>query len=67
MRIHMAALAELADQLDDALPTDKTPTDTLEVPKLSEKSFRRVVEGNYTIEKLVRPFHQNSTNFSKKT
>ena len=60
MRIHMAALVELADQLDNAqLNTqllDELPTGLLEVPKLSEESFRRVVEGDYTMKEARKTF-----------
>ena len=60
MRIHMAALVELANQLDNAqLNTqllDELPTGLLEVPKLSEESFRRVVEGDYTMKEARKAF-----------
>lgn len=53
MRIHMSELEALAAEIDQALTKESEP---LKIPDLSEDSFRRLVEGDYTIEEAKKVF-----------
>ena len=46
----MAELVELVKQEEHRQLLEELPTGLVEVPNLSERSFRRLVEGNYTME-----------------
>jgi len=53
MRIHMSELEALATDIDQALTDERSPID---IPDLSEESFRRLVEGNYTMTEARKVF-----------
>jgi hypothetical protein len=72
MRIHMAELVELVKQEEHRQLLEELPTGLLEVPNLSEESFRRLVEGDYTMEearKALPPYFHDflETNLRSKS
>jgi RNase H-like domain found in reverse transcriptase/Reverse transcriptase (RNA-dependent DNA polymerase)/Integrase zinc binding domain/Chromo (CHRromatin Organisation MOdifier) domain len=50
MRIHMAELVKLVEQEERRLLMEELPSGTVEIPDLTEESFRRLVGGEYTME-----------------
>jgi hypothetical protein len=56
MRLHMAELVEMVNQEENKQSLDALPTGLLEMPQLTEESFRRIVEGDYTLEEAERVF-----------
>ena len=70
MRIYMAELVELVKQEEHRQLLEELPTGLIEVPNLSEESFRRLVEGNYTIEearKALPPYFYDFLETNLKT
>lgn len=53
MRIHMSELEALAADVDKALADESA---LIEIPDLSEESFRRLVEGDYTMTEAKKVF-----------
>jgi hypothetical protein len=56
MRIHMTELEEICHQADNLDALHELPTGLVELPDLTEESFRRLVEGDYTIQEAERVF-----------
>ena len=62
IRIYIAKLVELVKQEEHQQLLKELPIGLIKVPNLSEKSFRQLVEGNYTIEearKALPPYFYN--------
>jgi hypothetical protein len=62
MRIHMSKLIELADIVDEHLPPENQ---LLPIPDISEESFRRLVEGEYTLQEATKVFPSYFHDFLK--
>ena len=56
MRIHIAELIKLVKQEEQKQLINKLPTRLVKILDLTEKSFCRLVNGNYTIEKAYKVF-----------
>ena len=54
MRIHMTELVDLVSQEETRQLFGQLPMAPIEIPNLSEESFRRLVEGDYTIEEACK-------------
>ena len=63
MRLHMSELMQVIDEAINIDLLDELPTGLLELPQLSEESFRRLVEGEYTIEEAEKVFPTYFHNF----
>ena len=63
MKIHMAELIELAKQEEQRQQMEELPTGLVEIPNLTEKSFRRLAEGDYTIEEARKVLPEYLHNF----
>ena len=62
MRIHIAKLIKLVKQKEHQQLLKELPIGLIEVLNLLKRSFRRLVEGNYTIEeahKVLPPYFYN--------
>ena len=65
IKIHIAELVKLAKQKKHWQLLKKLPIGLIEVLNLSEKSFRRLVEGNYIIEEARKALPLYFHNFLK--
>ena len=58
MRVHMAELVELVKQEEQRQENvqhfEELPTGLIEIPNLAEESFRRLVDGDYTMEEACK-------------
>lgn len=63
MRIHMLELEKLVDVEETRILFDELPSDPLEVPDLTEESFRRILEGDYTMAQAKKAFTTGFHNF----
>jgi len=65
VRVHMMELEQACDQLANLELLDELPLGLLELPDISEESYRRLVEGNYTLEEAYRVFPPQFHEFLK--
>src|SRR5271170_4440967 len=70
MRIYMAELVELVKQEEHRQLLKELPIGLIEVPNLLERSFRRLVEGDYTMEearKALPPYFHDFLKINLRT
>ena len=67
MRIHMAELKKIVEQEENRQLLEELPTGSVEIPNLSEESFRRLVEGEYTMKEARKVFPSYFHDFLEKS